>query len=127
MAETRSDNLIYAQVRTPPGRYYFSERLGGPSANARAIVEAPWEGADMTEADARARGFAPLPARAGDLVLIAGTLDHLSFPNASPQQRHTFQLHVVESAGTAWHAANWLQTDRAGGFLPLGVEEAGEL
>ena len=68
----------------------------------------------------------PLPARAGDLVLIAGTLDHLSFPNASPQQRHTFQLHVVESAGTAWHAANWLQTDRVGGFLPLGVEE-GEL
>ena len=118
--------MIYAQVRTPPGRFYFAERLGGPPANARAIVEAPWEGADMTEADARERGFTPLPVRAGDLVLIAGTLDHLSFPNASPQQRHTFQLHVVESAGTAWHAANWLQTDRVGGFLPL-VEEAGEL
>ena len=118
--------MIYAQVRTPPGRFYFAERLGGPSANARAIVEAPWEGADMTEADARERGFTPLPVRAGDLVLIAGTLDHLSFPNASPQQRHTFQLHVVESAGTAWHASNWLQTDRVGGFLPLGVEE-GEL
>ena len=127
MAETRSDNLIYAQVRTPPGRFYFAERLGGPPPSAREVVEAPWEGADMTEADARAHGFAPLPARAGDLVLIAGTLDHLSFPNTSPQQRHTFQLHVVESAGTAWHAANWLQTDRVGGFLPLGVEEAGEL
>ena len=119
-------NATMVFVRTPPGRFYFAERLGGPPPNARAVVEAPWEGADMTPADARAHGFAPLPARAGDLVLLAGTLDHLSFPNTSPQQRHTFQLHVVESAGTAWHAANWLQTDRVGGFLPL-VEEAGEL
>ena len=120
-------NATMVFVRTPPGRFYFAERLGGPGPEARAVVEAPWEGADMTEADAREHGFAPLPARAGDLVLIAGTVDHLSFPNKSPQQRHTFQLHVIESAGTAWHAANWLQTDRVGGFLPLGVEESGEL
>ena len=119
-------NATMVFVRTPPGRFYFAERLGGPPPSERLIVEAPWEGADMTAEDARSHGFAPLPARAGDLVLLAGTLDHLSFPNTSPQQRHTFQLHVVESAGTAWHAANWLQTDRVGGFLPLGVEE-GEL
>ena len=44
--------MIYAQVRTPPGRFYFAERLGGPPPGERAVVEAPWEGADMTEADA---------------------------------------------------------------------------
>lgn len=113
-------------VRTPPGRFYFAERLGGPSASERQVIEAPWEGADMTVEDARGHGFAPLPVRAGDLVVLAGTLDHMSFPNGSPDQRHTFQLHVIESSDTAWHHSNWLQTGREGGFLPL-HEEPGEL
>ncbi|KAH8061396.1 phytanoyl-CoA dioxygenase [Aureococcus anophagefferens] len=69
---------------------------------------------------------APSATDAGTLVVFAGTLDHLSLPNTSPLPRHTFQLHVVESAGVAWHASNWLQTARPGGFLALGAE-SGEL
>jgi hypothetical protein len=78
--------------------------------------EGTWPPVD-TKADASAkaelsaRGFVPLPAQAGDLLVFAGTLDHLSLPNHSPRDRHTFQLHMVEGsdAGVAWAPENWLQ------------------
>lgn len=49
-------------------------------------------------------GFVPIECKAGDLLLFPGELDHLSLPNYSPLQRHTFQLHLVDGpgAGTAW-------------------------
>lgn len=115
-------------VRPPPDDS-GANHLAPPfldAARRAAPARVPWEGSDVDEGDLAARGYAAVPAAAGTLVVFAGTLDHLSLPNTSPLPRHTFQLHVVESAGTAWHAANWLQTDRVGGFLPL-VEEAGEL
>ena len=53
----------------------------------------------------------PLPVKAGDLVLFPGTLDHLSLPNGSPLDRHTFQLHMIEGpdGGVTWAEENWLQ------------------
>ena len=59
--------------------------------------------------------------RAGDLVVIAGTLDHLSLPNASPRDRHTFQLHMVEGpeAGVEWAPENWLQSPGGAAFPSL--------
>eukprot|EP00934_Nitzschia_sp_Nitz4_P008531 Nitzschia sp. Nitz4//scaffold40_size135432//80866//82002//NITZ4_003252-RA/size135432-processed-gene-0.44-mRNA-1//1//CDS//3329551243//8521//frame0 len=68
-----------------------------------------WEGglpADLTDA-----GFVPVEVKAGDLVTFCGTLDHLSLPNFSDLQRHTFQLHLVEGPdqGIIWSPENWLQ------------------
>ena len=52
-----------------------------------------------------------LPVKAGSLVVLHGSLDHLSLPNTSPKSRHTFQLHLVEGrdAGVTWSKGNWLQ------------------
>ena len=56
-------------------------------------------------------GFVPVECKAGDLVAFPGELDHLSLPNVSEVQRHTFQLHLVEGekAGVTWADSNWLQ------------------
>mmetsp|Transcript_25838 Transcript_25838/g.80501 ORF Transcript_25838/g.80501 Transcript_25838/m.80501 type:complete len:332 (+) Transcript_25838:226-1221(+) len=116
-------NMVF--VHTPPYREsnFFASYLAD-AGRRLDYAEIPWEGNDMTATQAAARGYIPAPARAGDLVVIAGTLDHLSLPNLSPSPRHTFQLHVVESDGVRWHPANWLQTERPGGFLAL-VDEPG--
>ena len=108
------------------------ERHGGADATthtlesgeAARLWEGSWPPANVTAdadsfAELRAHGFVPLPVRAGDLVIFPGTLDHLSLPNHSPHDRHTFQLHMVEgaSAGTAWADENWLQYDPDGGSV----------
>lgn len=61
-------------------------------------------------------GFVPIECQAGDLLVFCGELDHLSLPNESDRQRHTFQLHLIDGT-TTWSPLNWLQT--AGPFLPL--------
>jgi len=75
--------------------------------------DAPWEGTlppGMPQAEgARQAGFVPLEAKAGDLVLIHGQVDHLSLDNTSDASRHTFQLHLVEGGDVTWHQRNWLQ------------------
>jgi phytanoyl-CoA hydroxylase len=63
--------------------------------------------------------FCPVEVRAGDLVTFCGTLDHLSLPNFSNLQRHTFQLHLVEGPreNVAWSPSNWLQYPPEDSFL----------
>jgi phytanoyl-CoA hydroxylase len=71
----------------------------------------------------RAAGFIPLPVRAGDLVVIHGSVDHLSLPNTSEKPRHSFQLHLVEGPGNAveWSKENWLQYTDGNEFIRLSV------
>ena len=59
----------------------------------------------------RKAGFVPLSCKKGDLVLIHGSVDHLSLANISLKSRHTFQLHLIDGpkAGIKWSEANWLQ------------------
>ncbi|KAL3822173.1 hypothetical protein ACHAXA_008189 [Cyclostephanos tholiformis] len=66
-------------------------------------------------------GFVPLTCEAGDLLVFAGTLDHLSLPNYSTGARHTFQLHCVEGerAGITWSRENWLQYPPGVSFVRL--------
>jgi hypothetical protein len=68
-------------------------------------------------------GFLPVECDAGDLLVFAGELDHLSLPNYSELPRHTFQLHAVEgpAAGIAWSPDNWLQYPDGQNFPALGV------
>jgi phytanoyl-CoA hydroxylase len=69
-----------------------------------------WEGG-LPEGSLWEQGFVPVEVKAGDLVVFPGTLDHLSLPNFSRLQRHTFQLHLVEgpNEGVTWSPENWLQ------------------
>jgi phytanoyl-CoA hydroxylase len=88
---------------------------------------APWEGNLPAESwpppckGLWEAGFVPLECKAGDLVVFPGTLDHLSLPNYSSKQRHTFQLHLVEGprAGITWAGSNWLQYPEGQGFLSI--------
>ena len=109
-------------VYPPPGldANHFHANLLDASERQRDS-DVTWEGTDVDAADLPDRGYAPHPVRAGTLLVFAGTLDHLSLPNKSDRQRHTFQLHVIESQDVTWHSSNWLQTKRPGGFLQLGV------
>ncbi|KAF4735080.1 hypothetical protein FOZ63_030095 [Perkinsus olseni] len=79
----------------------------------KASPAVAWEGElpASEEEGLRAKGFVPVEVDAGDLVVFPGTIDHLSLPNTSPQQRHTYQLHLVEGpeAGVTWSKENWLQ------------------
>lgn len=66
-------------------------------------------------------GFIPVECKAGDLVCFVGSLDHLSLPNYSDKERHTFQLHLVEGpdAGITWANTNWLQYPQGTPFLSI--------
>ncbi len=76
-----------------------------------------------------AAGFLPVECDAGDLLVFAGELDHLSLPNYSELPRHTFQLHAVEgpAAGITWSPDNWLQYPHGRRFPPLGVRLSASL
>lgn len=60
-------------------------------------------------------GIVPVEAERGTLVLLHGTLPHLSGPNRSPHPRHAYTLHAIDGAAT-YPADNWLLRDPA---LPL--------
>lgn len=93
----------------------------GVADSAEDAAAAALDLSRRTAATLRARGFVPLNVRAGDLVVIAGTLDHLSLPNGSPHERHSFQLHMIEgpAEGVSWAPENWLQLPPGAEFLRL--------
>lgn len=51
----------------------------------------------------------PLEAEKGTVVLLHGDFVHFSYHNKSPQQRHAYTLHLVESRNHIWEHDNWLQ------------------
>ena len=50
----------------------------------------------------------PLEAKCGSLVILHGSLVHMSMHNSSDRSRHAYILHMVESEAE-WPADNWLQ------------------
>lgn len=53
--------------------------------------------------------FTPLPVLAGDLLVMHGALEHVSFSGMNPNRsRESFQLHIVD-AEARWPPENWLQ------------------
>eukprot|EP00525_Craspedostauros_australis_P013714 CAMPEP_0198124944 /NCGR_PEP_ID=MMETSP1442-20131203/41377_1 /TAXON_ID= /ORGANISM="Craspedostauros australis, Strain CCMP3328" /LENGTH=381 /DNA_ID=CAMNT_0043784459 /DNA_START=39 /DNA_END=1184 /DNA_ORIENTATION=+ len=80
-----------------------------------------WEGGLPKDQSLWEAGFIPVECKAGDLLAFCGTLDHLSLPNFSDRQRHTFQLHLIEGprAGVTWSPQNWLQYPLQQPFISL--------
>ena len=82
-----------------------------------------WEGTlpGRTPSDLYGAGFVPVPVRPGDLVVIHGSVDHLSLENVSDKPRHSYQLHLVEGPdnGVLWSADNWLQYSNGRAFSKL--------
>jgi phytanoyl-CoA hydroxylase len=54
-------------------------------------------------------GAIPLETEAGTLVVIDGNCVHFSHQNTSPESRHAYTLHVVETQNTTYPIDNWLQ------------------
>jgi len=86
----------------------------------------PWEGKLPEGSFPRCEGlfgngFLPVQCKSGDLLAFCGELDHLSLPNCSEKQRHTFQLHLVDGpgAGILWSKSNWLQYPEDEEFLRI--------
>jgi len=86
--------------------------------------EIAWEG-ELPDGGSRdgiwKAGFVPVECKAGDLLVLTGTLDHLSLANTSDKERHSFQLHLVEGPreGVVWSSSNWLQYPDSQPFLSL--------
>jgi phytanoyl-CoA hydroxylase len=108
-----------------------SNRGKGDSTQPKMIFEVfhhnvEWEGKLPSNSEPPCQGlldagFIPIECESGDLVVFPGTLDHLSLPNYSDEQRHTFQLHLVEgnSAGVIWSRSNWLQYPKDENFVSI--------
>ena len=113
-ADAAEPRMGFADLLAQGAEHYLDHRLLDAARRRPPNAEAAaWEGKDLTADDAARLGFTPLPVPRGSLVVLAGTLDHLSLPNTSPHPRHTFQLHAVEGpgAGVHWAPSNWLQYD----------------
>lgn len=116
---------------TQDGITNSSNRGNGDPTQPKMIFEVfhqdvEWEGKLPPNAEPPCRGlldagFIPIECESGDLVAFPGTLDHLSLPNYSNEQRHTFQLHLVEgnSAGVLWSRSNWLQYPKGKTFVSI--------
>lgn len=61
----------------------------------------------------------PLITKKGDLVLLHSAFVHYSEANRSPNSRHAYSIHVVESQNVAYPADNWLQTTGNVSFKPM--------
>jgi phytanoyl-CoA hydroxylase len=112
--------------------YFVEGNKDAPQMLFRTLVEDEkenpalgWEGAlppGVPEDEAaRNAGFIPFECKQGDLVLIHGSVDHLSLKNTSSKSRHTYQLHLIEgpNEGIEWSKENWLQLTDNRNFLPL--------
>jgi phytanoyl-CoA hydroxylase len=100
-----------------PARMEF-RTLADPSAlEGKSLGADPAAAAAMLEL----HGFKPVACRAGDLVVIHGSVEHLSLPNRSTAPRHSYQLHLVEglAAGVRWSRSNWLQYPEGTPFSSL--------
>lgn len=53
-------------------------------------------------------GLVPLEAPRGTLVVLHGTLPHLSGPNTSDKPRHAYTVHAIDGT-CAYPSDNWLQ------------------
>jgi len=83
----------------------------GATPKSVEVVAGEETGGDDRDFEISSLNFVPVEVKAGDLLVFCGTLDHFSLPNFSEEQRHTFQLHLVEgpNAGVEWSPSNWLQ------------------
>jgi phytanoyl-CoA hydroxylase len=63
---------------------------------------------DTTKTEWDLTKMVPLEADKGSLVILHGSLVHMSMPNRSTKSRHAYIIHMVES-NAHWPAENWLQ------------------
>lgn len=90
-------------------------RRPGPDGKVQLVFEKLF-----TEASAPPEShFTPLEVSSGDLVVIHGTLDHVSLAGTAREgTRESFQVHIVDT-DARWPSDNWLQYPPGLSFTPL--------
>lgn len=107
---TRDNGCLWAQ----PGVHKEGLKrrfMLGP--DGKVSFDAPQPAYDLAK-------FVPLECPAGTLVLLHGENVHYSAENTSPISRHSYSMHVVESApGVAWSPDNWAHRKADAPWQPL--------
>merc|ERR1719456_1597433 len=81
-------------------------RRPGTGAGVHLVFETQ---TNESQAPAPDTAFRALEASSGDLVVMHGALEHVSFAGTAPNRsRESFQLHVVDGEAK-WSPENWLQ------------------
>lgn len=90
-------------------------RYQGKAPNDALIME------KLADTDWNMDDLVSLEAKQGTLILLHGSLPHMSGANRSPRSRHAYTLHVIDGAAH-YPADNWLRRDFAAmpmrGFRP---------
>lgn len=60
--------------------------------------------------------FVPVEMKKGSVLLLHGLNVHMSYANDSPNSRHAYIIHVVESNEVVYDHLNWLQPSSSGAF-----------
>jgi phytanoyl-CoA hydroxylase len=84
--------------QVPSEDYRFVRNEDGQSTSFVGEPESAWDLSRMV----------PLEAKSGSLVILHGSLVHMSSSNHSANSRHAYILHLVESQAH-WPEDNWLQ------------------
>ncbi len=82
----------------PLGSRRFVRTLDGNSTQFTPGKDPSWDLEDMV----------PLEVKSGTLIILHGSLVHMSLENRSAKSRHAYILHMVESQAY-WPPDNWLQ------------------
>ena len=98
----------------------------GPAAAAPSEPPLPHIGFDRPAPAYDLSAGVPLPAPAGTLILLHGSVLHWSAPNTGSASRHAFTVHLAEGGeGAVWCPENWLQRPADKPFEPLYDVEGG--
>jgi phytanoyl-CoA hydroxylase len=62
--------------------------------------------------------FLPLEVKAGSLVILHGSVAHMSEDNTSPNGRNVYTFHIVDGEAQ-WAPENWLQYPNGSPFEDL--------
>jgi phytanoyl-CoA hydroxylase len=104
--ETNGCLRVREGSHTEPIRERLVRRPGKNGTGLRLLFEKFNSGNEVPAAD---EAFRPLKASSGDLVIMHGSLEHVSFAGVAPDRsRESFQLHLVD-AEAKWSPENWLQ------------------
>jgi len=86
---------------------------------ADAEERAPWLSLeDQWNMEKYPEKWIPLPCSKGSLVVIHGSLVHMSQKNQSPNSRHVYTFHMIER-DSHYSGDNWLQRPAKNPFQPL--------
>mgnify|MGYP001295027052 CR=1 FL=1 len=76
----------------------FFRKKDGEGTEMEIFDDSPWEISKLV----------PLEVRTGTMIVLHGSLPHMSYANRSKRTRHAYTMHLIEG-GSYYPKSNWLQ------------------